>query len=98
MNYVLYRKNLRGKVTNVKVIPGEEVVQQHFLLVCDFIVCIPSQKKRKFKQRLWSWKLRDPAVISNYHEAFRTKVASVVPSQVDNPVEVSWSNMKTLLL
>ena len=74
MDYVLYRKNFRGKVTNVKVIPGEEVVQQHFLLVCDFIVCIPSQKKRKFKQRLWSWKLRDPAVISNYHEAFQTKV------------------------
>ena len=45
VDYVLYP----GKVSNVKVIPGEEVVQQHFLLVCDFIVCIPSQKKRKFK-------------------------------------------------
>ena len=98
VDYVLCRKSFRGKVTNVKVIPGEEVVQQHFLLVCDFITCIPSQKKRKFKPRLRSWKLRDPAVISNFHESFRTKVANVVPSQMDNPVEASWSNLKTPLL
>ena len=32
----------------MKVIPGEEVASQHFILVCDFIVSIPPQKKRKF--------------------------------------------------
>ena len=98
VDYVLYRRNFCGNVTNVKVIPGEEVVQQHFLLVCDFNVRIPPQKKRKFVPRLRSWKLRDPAVISNYHDVFQTKAASVVSSQVDNPVEASWSNLKTPLL
>ena len=98
VDYVLYRRNFRGNVTNVKVIPGEEVVQQHFLLVCDFNVRIPPQKKRKFVPRLRSWKLRDPAVISKYHDVFQTKAASVVSSQVDNPVEASWSNLKTPLL
>ena len=98
VDYVLYRRNFRGNVTNVKVIPGEEVVQQHFLLVCDFNVRIPPQKKRKFVPRLRSWKLRDPAVISNYHDVFQTKAASVVSSQVDNPVEASWSKLKTSLL
>ena len=93
VDYVLYRRNFRGNVTNVKVIPGEEVVQQHFLLVCDFNVRI-----RKFVPRLRSWKLRDPAVISKYHDVFQTKAASVVSSQVDNPVEASWSNLKTPLL
>ena len=98
VDYVLYRRNFRRNVTNVKVIPGEEVVQQHFLLVCDFNVRIPPQKKRKFVPRLRSWKLRDPAVISNYHDVFQTKAASVVSSQVDNPVEASWSKLKTSLL
>ena len=98
VDYVLYRRNFRGKVTNVKVIPGEEVVQQHFLLVCDFTVSIPHQKKQKFVPRLRSWKLRDPAVISNYHDVFQTKAASKVSSQVDNPVEASWSNLKAPLL
>ena len=98
VDYVLYCKNFRGKVTNVKVIPGEEVASQHFLLVCDFTVSIPPQKKRKFVPRLRTWKLRDPAVISRYHDVFKTKAANVVSSQVDNPVETSWSNFKTPLL
>ena len=54
VDYVLYRRGFRGSVTNVKVIPAEEVVQQHFLLVSDFTVRIPPQKKRKFMPRLRS--------------------------------------------
>ena len=98
VDYVLYRRGFRGKVTNVKVIPGEEVVQQHFLLVSDFSVRIPPHKKRKFVPRLRSWKLRDPAVVSRYCEVFRTKVAAAVQSKEDTPVEAAWSDLKTPLL
>ena len=47
INYILYRKSFRKVVNDVKVIPTEECVQQHDLLICDFTVCIPSAKKRK---------------------------------------------------
>ena len=56
VDYILYRKSFRRSVTNVKVIPGLEVVQQHFLLVCDFNVSIPPQKKQKFVPHLTSLK------------------------------------------
>ena len=98
VDYMLYRKNFRRSVTNVKVIPGEEVVQQHFLLVCDFNVRIPPQKKRKFVPRLRSWKLRDPAIISRYAEAFSTKVADAISCKEVHPVEAAWNKLKNPLL
>ena len=52
VDYILYRVNFRKNVTNVKVIPGEEMAQQHILLVCDFRVCLPSLRERKFVPRL----------------------------------------------
>ena len=66
IDYVLYRKSFRRLVTDVKVIPGEEVVQQHALLVCDLRVSVPSPRKQKFVLRLRAWKLRDPAVSSQF--------------------------------
>ena len=41
IDYMLFRKNFRKSVLNVKVIPSEECVQQHKLLVGDFLVKIP---------------------------------------------------------
>ena len=98
VDYVLYRRSFRRTVTNVKVIPGEEVVQQHFLLVCDFTVRIPPQKKRKFVPRLRTWKLNDPAVASRFCETFQSKVKVAVSSKEDTPVEAAWNNLKTPLL
>ena len=48
--------------------------------------------------RLRSWKLSDPAVISNYHNIFQTKAVSEVSRQVDNPVGASWYNLRNPLL
>ena len=39
-------------VTNVKVIPGEEVALQHQLLVSDMRFDVPPKPKRKFTPRL----------------------------------------------
>ena len=51
---------MRKLVTDVKVIPGEEVDLQHQLLVCDTRIDVPSKSKRKFTPRLKVWKLKDP--------------------------------------
>ena len=77
IDYILYRKSFRKAVNDVKVIPTEECVQQHNLLICDFTVCIPSAKKRKFTPRIRTWKLRDPAVSKDFQDTFKDKVAAL---------------------
>ena len=89
---------MQRSLTNVKVIPGEEVVQQHSLLVCDMNVTLPPTRKRKFVPRLQTWKLRDPAVASRFSDVFRSKVAATVERKDTTPVESAWSNLKSPLL
>ena len=38
LDLILYPKRISSSVTNVKVIPQQEVVQQHHLVVCDMKV------------------------------------------------------------
>ena len=85
-------------MNDVKVIPTEECVQQHNLLICDFAVCIPSAKKRKFTPRFRTWKLRDPAVSKDFQDTFKDKVAALMPVESADDVEDVWSKLKTPLL
>ena len=64
IDFMLFRKSLRKLVMDVKVIPGEEVALQHQLLVCDMMIDMPPQIKRKFTPRPKVWKLRDPQTCS----------------------------------
>ena len=109
LDYILYRKSFSSAVHNVKVIPNEEVVQQHHLVVCDFAVRTPRVKKHKFVPRIRTWKLKDSATASQFHDIFKKKVAaaSVVDTastnsnNVDTPaglVESAWSKLKGPLL
>ena len=82
-------------MNDVKVIPTEECVQQHNLLICDFTVCIPSAKKRKFTPRIRTWKLRDPAVSKEFQDTFKDKVAALTPVDSADDVEDVWSKLKT---
>ena len=60
IDFILYRRSFRKRVSNVKVILGEEIAPQHRLLVGDFRVSVTPQPKRKFVPRIKVWKLRDP--------------------------------------
>ena len=90
IDYILYRKSFRKAVNDVKVIPTEECVQQHNLLICDFAVCIPSAKKRKFTPRIRTWKLRNPAVAKDFQDTFKDKVAALTPVDSADDVEDVW--------
>ena len=57
IDFILFRRTMRKLVTDVKVIPGEEVALQHQLLVCDMRIDVPPNSKRKFTPRLKVWKL-----------------------------------------
>ena len=59
VDFTLFRRTMRKLVTDVKMIPGEEVALQHQLL-CDMRISEPPKSKRKFTPRLKVWNLKDP--------------------------------------
>ena len=63
IDHILYRKSFGSAVSNGKVIPKQECVKQHYMVVCDFSAHIPM---RKFSPRIRTWKLRDPTSASPF--------------------------------
>ena len=57
VDYVLARKK---DVKDVKVIPGEECVSQHFLVVMDIRINRSTKKKARGRQK--TWRLRSATV------------------------------------
>ena len=47
-DYILYTKSFSSAISNVKVIPNEECVKQHHMVVCNFIAHTPCVKKQMF--------------------------------------------------
>ena len=95
-DFVLFRKSMRKLVMDVKVIPGEEVVLQHQLLVCDRMIDMPAKIKRKFTPRPKVWKLRDPQTCSPFQEVFKAHVPAVETEAATT--EEIWAKLKTGLL
>ena len=97
IDFMLFRKSLRKLVMDVKVIPGEEVALQHQLLVCDMMIDMPPQIKRKFTPRPKVWKLRDPQTCSRFQEVFKAHVPTVETEAATTTEEI-WAKLKTGLL
>ena len=94
---ILFRRTIRKLVTDVKVIPVEEVALQHQLLVCDMRIDVPPKCKHKFTPRLKVWKLKDPQTSSHFQEVFNLHV-STSEGVADGATEDIWNNIKTGLL
>ena len=84
-------------VTDVKVIPGEEVALQNQLLVCDTRIDVPPKSKRKFTPRFKVWKLKDPQTSYHFQEVFNLH-ARTSAGVADGATEDIWNNIKTGLL
>ena len=89
IDFMLFRKSLRKLVMDVKVIPGEEVALQHQLLVCDMMIDMPPQIKRKFTPR--------PQTCSRFQEVFKAHVPAVETEAATTTEEI-WAKLKTGLL
>ena len=50
----------------LKVIAGEEVAQQHQLLVCDMVVAIVKKVRKSFVAKRKVWRLKDKAVLVDF--------------------------------
>ena len=97
IDFILFRRTMRKLVTDVKVIPGEEVALQHQLLVCDIRIDVPPKSKCKFTTRLKVWKLKDPWTSNHFQEVFNLHV-STSAGVADGATEDIWNNIKTGLL
>ena len=76
IDFILFRRTMRKLVTDVKVIPGEEVALQHQLLVCDMRIDVPPKSKRKLTPCLKVWKLKDPQTSNHFQEVFNLHVST----------------------
>ena len=59
IDYILVNYKYRSSVKDVKVIPGEEVVWQHCLLLMDMVLKKKVRRKVKFRKKLKLWRLRE---------------------------------------
>ena len=85
---------MRKLVTDVKVIPGEEVALQNQLLVCDMKIDVPPKSKHNFTTRLKVWTLKDSQT-SNHFQVFNSHVSAGVAGTVTKDI---LNNIKTGLL
>ena len=107
IDYILYHKSFSSAVRNVKVIPNEECVKQHYMVVCDFSTHIPRVIKKSSQPCIRTWKMRDPATANQFQSAFKIKTmttaaavaaASGADTDTANCVESAWSKLKGPLL
>ena len=97
IDLVLFRKSLRKLVMDVKVIPVEVVALQHQLLVCDMMIDMPPQIKRKFTPSPKVWKLRYPQKCSRFQEVYKAHMPAVETEAATTTEEI-WVKLKTGLL
>ena len=98
VDYILFRKGLRKYIRDVKVIPGEECLTQHRLLVCIFKITAVPRVKRKFTPRLRTWKLRDPACAADFEAKFEEKCSSgLIADSAMQSTEEIWDHLKSTL-
>ena len=62
IDYIYVNNMYRISVKYVKVIPGEEIVSQHCLLLMDMIFKKKVKRKEKFRKKLKLWRLRESEV------------------------------------
>ena len=97
VDYILFRRSLRKLIKDVKVIPGEECLLQHRLLVCVFRVTSLPKPKRRFTPRLRTWKLRDPACAADFETAFKEKCGDEAVDSQTQSSEAIWHRLKSNL-
>jgi len=74
VDYIMVRQGDKVKVRNVKVIPNEECVPKHKLLVMDMRFNITKRRHKKFKPRVHVWKLKEEQTCEEYKSVVRDKV------------------------
>ena len=81
---------------DIKVIPSEECVPQHKLLICDLQLKIPKSRRPTFTPKLRTWKLKDPILQEEFQRIFTSKLQPV--DILEATTEDVWNQLKNSLL
>ena len=73
IDYILVNNKYRSSVKDVRVIPGEEIVSQHCLLLMDTVFKKNVSRKVKFRKKLNMWRLRESGVKEEFAEGVNNK-------------------------
>ena len=73
IDYILVNSKYRSSVKIVKVIPGEEIVSQHCLLLMDVVFIKKVRRKVTFRKKLKLWRLRESEVKEEFAEGVNNK-------------------------
>ncbi len=96
IDYILIKKKNWKLVKNTKVIPGEECLLQHRLLVCDLKLHVPKLREQKFVPRIRCWKLKEPATCLKVQEVMNRELE--LHAAKDSSANSLWSNYQSSLL
>ena len=96
IDFILLRKRNLKTAKDIKVIPSEECVPQHKLLICELRLKTPKPHPKPFSPKLRYWKLKEPTVQEEYERVFKSKVNAF--NNVDASTEEIWNHLKTALL
>ena len=75
-DYILVRRSDFKLVRDIKVIPGEQVVTQHQMLVSDIEWKFTKQNKKSFAPKLCAWKLKDQDVVHKFQDELNNQLES----------------------
>ena len=95
IDFTLFQRTRHKLVTDVKLIPGEEVTLQHQLLVCDMRIDVPPKSKLKFIPCLKVGSLK--TIMSNYFQEVFNSHVSASAGVADGATEDIWNNKTGLL-
>ena len=95
VDYVLVRREKLSMVKDMKVIPSEDCLLQHRLVVCvlKLKACV-SKRKRVCVNRRKIWKLKEAGVRQQFKVQFSVRASC----KCEDGVEGSWSGLKGCLL
>ena len=72
IDYILVNNKYRSSVKDVKVIPGEEIVSQHCMLI-DMVFKKKVRRKAKSRKKLTLWRLGESEVKEKFAERVNNK-------------------------
>ena len=67
----------RKFVKDVKVVPGEEVVQQHQLILCDILMGPMKNCRKIFFPKRKMWRLQETSIRNEFVSHFRDKSSTI---------------------
>ena len=73
IDYIIVNNNYRSSVKDVTVIPGEEIVIEHCLLLMDVVFKKKVGRKEKLRKKLKLWRLRVSEVKEEFAEGANNK-------------------------